>query len=96
MTQAVKKVSEVFFNPSPAGKVRERHNILLETIGVWPEETIALDRLRLLCWVLPTVVGLATLVDLVLVLLYLYTLHSWKIILKQVNFGEIAYKVKVP
>ena len=93
MTSKKDTFPKILSNPSSAGKVRERHNILLETIGVWPQETIALERLRLLCWVLPTVVGLATLVDLVLVLLYLYTLHPWKIILKQVNFGKIAYVI---
>ena len=71
--------------------MRNRHNILLETIGVWPEETIAFERLRLLCWALPTFVALATLVDVVLVLLYLNILHPWTIIFKQVRqFGEIA------
>ena len=73
--------------------MRHRHNILLETIGVWPEETIAFERLRLLCWVLPTFVILATLVDVVLVLLYLYVLHPWTIIFQQVRkFGDIARK----
>ena len=66
--------------------MEERHNILLGTIGVFPQEAEALDRLTLLCWLLPTVLALATLIDVLLVLLYLYILHPWKVIIQQVAY----------
>ena len=65
--------------------MQERHNILLDTIGVFPQEAEALDRLTLLCWLLPTVMALATLIDVLLVLLYVYILHPWKVIIQQVG-----------
>ena len=69
--------------------MQERHNILLGTIGVFPQEAEALDRLTLLCWLLPTVVALATLIDVLLVLLYVYILHPWKVIIQQVGWPKI-------
>ena len=69
----------------PASKVKERHEILLDTIGVFPQETEAFDRLTLLSWLLPAIVGTATLVDLLLILLYLYILHPWRVIFHQVG-----------
>ena len=68
--------------------MQERHNILLGTIGVFPQETEALERLTLLSWLLPTVVALATLIDVLLVLLYVYILHPWKVIIQQVGMTQ--------
>ena len=58
------------------------------TIGVFPQEAEALDRLVLLCWLLPTVVALATLIDVVFVFLYVYILHPWKVIIQQVGMAK--------
>ena len=70
---------------SPAFKVQERHSILMNTIGVFPEEEEAMDRVTLLLWLLPTVVAFATLIDILLVLLYVNILHPWSVILQQVD-----------
>ena len=72
----------------PAGKLQERHNILVGTIGVFPQEAEALDRLTLLCWLQPTILALATVVDVLLVLLYVYFLHPWKVIIQQVGLAQ--------
>ena len=70
---------------SPARKVKERHNILLGTIGVFAQETDAFDRLTLLSWLLPAIVAAAALIDLLLILLYLYIFHPWRVIFQQVG-----------
>ena len=57
----------------------------MNTIGVFPEEEEAMDRVTLLLWLLPTVVAFATLIDILLVLLYVNILHPWSVILQQVD-----------
>ena len=57
----------------------------MNTIGVFPEEEEALARVTLLSWLLPTVVAFSTLIDVLLVLLYVNILHPWRVILQQVD-----------
>ena len=60
----------------------ERHELLLSSIGTFPEEGNAYTLVTLLQWLLPTVVAIHALVDATLVFIYLKFAHPWIGILK--------------
>ena len=64
-----------------AANVRARHHTIQPAIGVFPEEEAAYSLLSLLRWALPLAVVLATLLDLLLVWLYMRFGHPWSQIL---------------
>ena len=67
---------------STAINVRERHELLLSSIGTFPEEDAAYAFVTMLLWLLPTVVAIHALVDATLVVIYLKFAHPWVGILK--------------
>ena len=67
----------------PAANVRTRHHTIQPVIGVFPEEEAAYTLLSLLRWALPLAVLLATLLDLLLVWLYMRFAHPWSEILEE-------------
>ena len=67
---------------STAVNVMERHELLLSSIGTFPEEDAAYTLVTLLQWLLPTVVAIHALVDATLVFIYLKFAHPWIGILK--------------
>ena len=67
---------------STAINVMERHELLLSSIGTFPEEDAAYTLVNLLLWLLPTVVAIHALVDATLVFIYLKFAHPWVGILK--------------
>ena len=67
---------------STAVNVMERHELLLSSIGTFPEEDAAYTLVTFLQWLLPTVVVIHALVDATLVFIYLKFAHPWVGILK--------------
>ena len=67
---------------STAINVKERHELLLSSIGTFPEEDAAYTLVTFLQWLLPTVVVIHALVDATLVFIYLKFAHPWVGILK--------------
>ena len=63
-----------------AANVRDRHELLLAAIGVFPEEENAYWLATKLSWILPTIIISGGLVDLLLIVIYMKT-HPWKGIL---------------
>ena len=63
-----------------AANVRNRHELLLAAIGVFPEEENAYWLATKLSWILPTIIISGGLVDLLLIVIYMKT-HPWKGIL---------------
>ena len=61
--------------------VRNRHELLLASIGVFEEESNAYDLVTTLSWALPLTVILSSGVDGVLAYLYMRYYHPWKEIL---------------
>jgi hypothetical protein len=73
----------VFYRHSlPAATVRARHHTILPAIGALPEEQAAYARLTLLRWLAPLAVLLTSLLDLLLVGLYMSYAHPWRGILE--------------
>ena len=60
----------------------ERHHLILPAIGVFQQEEDAYNLAVLLRWLLPLIVILASLLDLVLMMVYMKNLHPWKGILE--------------
>jgi hypothetical protein len=74
-----------------AFNVSSRHELLLETLGyVFPEEEHAYWLVNYLSWVLPTVIVFASVVDTVLVSLYMNLFHPWIGILSSGGYPETA------
>ena len=74
---------EIFVDESifAALNIHKRHSTLLTNIGTFPEEKEGFARLMFLSWLLPTIVLATTLIDLVLVFLYMRFLHPWRCII---------------
>ena len=66
---------------STAANVRSRHELLLESIGVFKEEAEAYQLVTTLSWALPTAVVLGGAVDSLCAYLYMRYLHPWQEIL---------------
>ena len=64
-----------------AHNVRDRHELLKGAIGTFPEEDYGFDLVNSLCWILPLGIVMASLVDAVLVYVYMKYVHQWKDIL---------------
>ena len=71
-------------------KIRERHELILTIIEAFDEEKWAYEQACLLTWLLPLLVLVTSLADLLLLILYTYTLHPWAALL-----GENETKSKV-
>ena len=67
---------------STAINVKERHELLLSSIGTFPEEDAAYAFVTMLLWLLTTVVAIHAIVDATLVFIYLKFAHPWVGILK--------------
>ena len=77
-------IYDVFF-PQTASHVKERHKLLEGAIGVFPEEVQAYEKISMLSWVLPLIATIGSLVDTILVMVYMKLAHPWKDIL----FGQM-------
>ena len=66
---------------STAANVRSRHELLLESIGVFKKEAEAYELVTTLSWALPTAVVLGGAVDCLFSYLYMRFFHPWQEIL---------------
>ena len=64
-----------------AENVNERHELLLVTIGTFPEEDDAYWAVTTLSWALPMILVISTILDSILVWVYMKYAHPWKDIL---------------
>ena len=64
-----------------AFKVKARHELLEAAIGVFPEEDQAYLLVTTLSWIFPLVIIVASVVDMLLVIIYMRFAHPWKGIL---------------
>ena len=71
--------------------VKERHELILGAIGVFPEEEIAYSKALQLLWMLPLVVMIASIFDVFMVVIYMRYAHPWRGIL--FNKGGLIYKI---
>ena len=71
----------ICFFSQTASHVRARHELLEKAIGVFPEEKQAYERISMLSWILPLIVIIGSLVDTILVVVYMRLAHPWKDIL---------------
>ena len=55
--------------------------LLQKVIGVFPEEEEAYEMISMLSWILPLIVIIGSLVDTMLVVVYMKLAHPWKNIL---------------
>ena len=63
-------------------RVIDRHNLLLTHLHVvFDEEQKAYDKVKLLMWLLPSIIFVAAVVDALFVCIYMKYLHQWKGIL---------------
>ena len=70
----------------------ERHDLVTTYLEATPEEETAFSRMFLLAWLLPTIVLVASIVDFLLMYVYLKYLHPFKIIIEG-NVTEEAPEV---
>ena len=75
----------ICFFPQTASHVKARHELLEKAIGVFPEEVQAYERISILSWILPLTAIIGSLVDTILVVVFMRLAHPWKEIL----FGQI-------
>ena len=61
--------------------MRSRHELLKGAIGTFPEEDYGFDLVNSLSWILPLGIVMGSLVDAVLVYVYMRYFHQWKDIL---------------
>ena len=73
------------FLPRTASRVKARHLLLQKAIGVFPEEKQAYETISVLSWLLPLTAILGSLIDTILVAVFMKLAHPWKDIL----FGEM-------
>ena len=73
------------FFPQTASHIKARHELLEKAIGVFPEEVQAYERISMLSWTLPLIAIIGSLVDTILVVVYMRLAHPWKDIL----FGQM-------
>ena len=60
--------------------MKDRHELLVGSIGVFPEEEDAYWRVIEFSWILPTIILGGGFIDLLLIIIYMKT-HPWKEIL---------------
>ena len=73
------------FFPRTASLVKARHILLQKAIGVFPEEEQAYKKISMLFWLLPLTVVIGSLIDTILVAVFMKLAHPWKDIL----FGQM-------
>ena len=61
--------------------MKARHELLEAAIGVFPEEDQAYLLVTTLSWIFPLVIVIASVVDMLLVIIYMRFAHPWKGIL---------------
>ena len=61
--------------------MKARHELLLVSIGTFPEEDEAYQRVMKLLWALPLIVILSGVMDIFFIFIYMKCVHPWKIIL---------------
>ena len=71
-----------------ANSIQTRHRLLLDNIGVFPEETEAYEQVSFLRWAIPVFVTLAWIVDCLLIFLFHFCFHPWVDILKEDTKGD--------
>ena len=71
-----------------ANSIQTRHHLLLDHIGVFPEEIEAYEQVSFLRWAIPVFVTLAWIVDFLLILLFHFCFHPWVDILKEDTKGD--------
>ena len=64
-----------------ASNVKARHELLEGAIGVFPEEELAYRTVKILSWILPSIIITSALLDIILVFIYMRIGHPWKYIL---------------
>ena len=74
-----------FFFPQTASRVKARHMLLQKVIGVFPEEEQAYEKISMLSWLLPLTAIIGSLMDTMLVIVFMKLAHPWKDIL----FGQM-------
>ena len=77
--------------------MKARHELLEAAIGVFPEEDKAYLLVTTLSWIFPLVIIIASVVDMLLVIIYMRFAHPWKEILfhKEVIENEQEEEVVV-
>ena len=73
------------FFPRTASQVKARHMLLQKAIGVFPEEEQAYEKISMLSWLLPLTAIIGSLIDTILVAVFMKLAHPWKDIL----FGQM-------
>ena len=61
--------------------MKARHQLLKGAIGVFPEEELAYRNVKILSWILPSVIITGALLDMIFVFVYMRIAHPWKYIL---------------
>ena len=74
-----------FFFPQTASRIKARHMLLQKVIGVFPEEEQAYEKISMLSWILPLIAIIGSLLDAILVAVFMKLAHPWKDIL----FGQL-------
>ena len=72
-------IPNIFFHI--AHHVKARHALLKGAIGTFPEEDYGFDMVNSLSWILPLAIVMGSLVDIILVYVYMRYAHQWKDIL---------------
>ena len=78
---------------SLASNVRKRHSVLVLHIGTFAEEDEAYELLNSLSMSLPFVVMVTCLLDALLAAVYLKLLHPWKILLQEVSYLWLDFRL---
>ena len=78
------------FFPQTASRVKARHMLLQKAIGVFPEEEQAYEKISMLSWLLPLTAIIGSLMDTILVVVFMKLAHPWKDIL----FGQMEQTEK--
>ena len=68
--------------------VQSRHVLLKGAIGTFPEEDDGIEMLEKLSWILPITILMGSLVDTVLVVIYMKFVHPWRDILSSELISE--------
>ena len=69
--------------------IQNRHQLLLDTIGVRSEEITALQRVCLWQWVSPLLVTLAWIIDCSLIFVFHWLVHPWVDIVREDTKGDM-------
>ena len=74
--------------------IRARQELLLDSIGVFPEETEAFEAVSLMSWVLPLCATLVMCIDFLLILIANFLIHPWVAIVSEDTKGDCERVVK--